>query len=49
MNKEIEILVKINTLRDMEIKFREAMLKGFIIPELVFEIMRDLEANYRNE
>jgi hypothetical protein len=49
MDKEIEMLIKINTLRDVEIKFREALLKGFIIPELVFEVMKDLEAGYRKE
>lgn len=49
MDKKIEILVQKNTLRDLEIKLREAMLENQIIPDIVFEIMKNLEDSYNKE
>ncbi len=46
MNKEIELLIQKNTLRDLEIKLREALLNNSVIPDLVFEIMKNLEDSY---
>ena len=44
--KEIEKLIKLSTLRDVQIKLREAQLDSFIIPDMVFEIIKDLEDEY---
>lgn len=46
MDKKIELLIQQNTLRDLEIRLRETSLEGNIIPDLVFEIMKNLEDNY---
>jgi len=46
MEKEIEKLIKIKTLRDVEIKMRKARLDGLIIPEETIVILRDLEIEY---
>lgn len=47
MDKEIEKLIKITTLRDIETKLLEAKLENYIIPDLVFEILKNLEDNYK--
>ena len=49
MDKTIEQLLRIDTLRDLEIELKEAKLDGAIIPDLVFEIMKSLEDNYLKE
>lgn len=49
MDRKIVTLVQINTLRDLEIKLREALLDNQIIPDLVFEIMKNLEDNYKKQ
>lgn len=49
MNKEIELLIKLSTLRDIEIKMREAQLEGEIVPDNFIEMLRDLEDEYRKE
>jgi len=49
MEKEIEKLIKISTLRDVEIKIVEARLGGFIVPEEVITMLRDLEIEYRKD
>jgi len=46
MDKQIKRLVQISTLRDVQIKLLEAKQDGFIIPQIVFEIVRDLEDSY---
>lgn len=46
IKQEIELLIIKNTLRDLEIKLREAQLDNQIIPDLVFEIMKNLEDSY---
>ena len=46
MNKEIENLIQKKTLRDVEIKLKEAQIEGFIIPDLVFEIISQVEDSY---
>lgn len=42
-------LIKISTLRDVQIKLKEAQLEGFVIPELVFEIIKNLEESYNQK
>lgn len=49
MEKELQRLVQLNTLRDLEIKLKEAKLENYIIPDLIFEIMKDLEDSYNKE
>ena len=46
-NKEIEFLIQKNTLREVEIKLKEAQIKGMIIPEVVFEIIHNVEDSYK--
>lgn len=46
MNKEIENLIQVSTLRDVEIKIKEAQIRGEVIPDNVIEILRDLEKSY---
>lgn len=46
MNKEIEKLIKINVLRDIEIMFMEKRGEGFIIPDICFELLKELESKY---
>ena len=43
MTEEIEKLIKISTLRDVEIKLKEAQLEGLVIPEIVFEVIKEVE------
>ena len=49
MNEEIEHLIKISTLRDVQVKLKEAQLEGFVIPENVFEIIKNLEESYNQK
>lgn len=49
MTDEIEHLIKISTLRDVQVKLKEAQLDGFVIPELVFEIIKNLEDKYNQK
>ncbi len=46
---KLKLLVQQNILRDLEIKLKEAKLDGLVIPEVVFEIMKDLEDSYLKE
>ena len=45
----IELLTKLNTLRDVEIALKEAQLEDIIIPEAVFSILKDIEQGYRDD
>ena len=49
MDKEIERLIKISTLRDVQIKLLDAKRDGQIIPAVCFDIISDLEDLYDNE
>lgn len=44
--KEIERLIQISTLRDIQIRLKEAQIAGMVISEIVFEIVKDLEDSY---
>ena len=46
MNKEIENLIKKIAVRDILIELNNAKLEGLIIPEVVFEIIKKVEASY---
>ena len=46
MNKEIELLMKKTTLRDVEIKLLDLKLEGMIIPDVVFDTIKLLEDSY---
>ena len=46
MNNTIDLLIKKTTIRDVEIALLDAKLKGFIIPEKVFEILKKVENSY---
>lgn len=45
MEEEIERLIKISTLRDVEIALLKAKESGQIIPDTVFEIIQEVENN----
>ena len=45
----IILKAKILALRDLEIKLKEAQLENMIIPEIVFEKIKNLEDNYYKE
>ena len=47
MDKEIKLLIQKNVLRDLEIELLDKKLKGMIIPEIVFEIIKELEDKYK--
>lgn len=47
MDKKIELLIKLNTLRDVELKLLEAKTEYFVIPDLVFEILKEVEESYK--
>ena len=46
MEKELKNLIQKNTLRDVEIKLKEAKIAGMIIPGVVFEIIHRVEDEY---
>ena len=46
MTKEIELLIKKSTLRDVEIAVKKVQLDGEVIPDNVIEILRNLEKEY---
>lgn len=46
INNIIENKIKTLALRDVEIKLLDAQIKGIIIPEVVFEILKELEKEY---
>lgn len=46
MNLELERLIKISTLRDVEIKLRQAQLENFIVPDNIFELLKEVEKTY---
>lgn len=41
--------IRLETLRDVEIKLREAELDGMIIPRLVYELLQQVEDSYDKE
>ena len=47
MNKEIELLIQKNVLRDVEIKLLEAEEQGEIVSANIYSIIHDLEDNYK--
>jgi len=47
MDKEIELLIQINVIRDLEIKLLDKKLEGTVIPQIVFDIIKDLEDSYK--
>lgn len=47
--EKITILIQKNVLRDVEIALREAQLEGMIIPDVVFEIMKQVEDTYEKD
>ena len=49
MTNEIEHLIKISTLRDVQVKLKEAQLEDMIIPQIVFEIIKNLEESYNQK
>jgi hypothetical protein len=49
MTNEIAHLIRISTLRDIQIKLKESQIENMIIPEVVFEIIKNLEDNYDQE
>ena len=49
MTKEIEKLIRLTTLRDVEIKLREDQFNGFIVPERIIEVLKDLESEYKKK
>jgi hypothetical protein len=49
MTKKLEWLIKISTLRDVQLKLVEAQLENIIIPEVIYEIIKNLEDNYNKE
>lgn len=46
MNNEIRNLIRLNTIRDIELALLQQKEKGMIIPEVVFETIREVEASY---
>lgn len=46
MTEKIEILFKKIVLRDIEIRFKEKLLEGFIIPDIVFDLLKEIEKKY---
>jgi hypothetical protein len=49
MEKEIQRLIKISTLRDVQTELVRKQLDNLIIPEVVFEIIKNLEDQYNKE
>ena len=49
MDEEIKNLVRISTIRDVEIALLKAKQGGQIIPDIVLEIIRDIEKKIINE
>ena len=45
--EKIEKLIQKNTLRDVELELKKAQLNGAIIPDLVYEIVHEVEDSYR--
>ena len=45
----MELLIRKIVLRDVEIKLTEARIEGSIIPDIVCEILKDLEDNYKKQ
>jgi hypothetical protein len=46
MNKTIENIIKKIAIRDIEIALKEAKIEGLIIPDDVFEIIKEVEDTY---
>lgn len=49
MNKENEIIIKFITIRDVQIKLIDRQLAGEIVPDNVFEVLSNLEKEYKIE
>ena len=50
MTNEIERLIKISTLRDIQLELMRAqVIDKMVIPELVFEIVKNLEEKYNQQ
>jgi len=48
-DQEIEKLIQLSTIRDIEIKLKEAELDGTVIPEIVYEIIKEVEGDYKKK
>ena len=48
MNKEIEILIKKSTIRSIQIALMDAKIEGRIIPDYIFEIIKEVEETFDN-
>jgi len=46
MTKEIEKLIRLTTLRDVELQLLKDRQDGYIVPDSVIEVLRDLEIEY---
>lgn len=46
MNQDIKRLIQLSTLRDVQMKLKEEQLDGQIIPNVVFEAIREVEDSY---
>mgnify|MGYP003704006879 CR=1 FL=1 len=46
MNKELELIIKKIVLRDVEIKLKEARLEGYVIPDMIYNILKEIEISY---
>lgn len=49
MTKEIERLIKISTLRDVQLELKREQLDHQIIPDIVFEVIANLEDKYNQD
>jgi hypothetical protein len=49
MTNEIERLIKISTLRDIQLELIKAQIDKMVIPEIVFEIVKNLEEKYNQK
>jgi len=49
MTNEIETLIKKSALRDVKIMLLNKKLEGMIIPDVVFEVLNNVEDSYNQE
>lgn len=47
--KELILLVQKSVLRDIELKLKKRVLIDEIVPDNVFEVLKELEKEYSNE
>ena len=46
MDKQIRDLTRLNTIRDIELALMKSQNEGMIIPEIVYEVIKEVEASY---